>query len=182
MASHDAVPHEIVPPGTTLYRCVARPGDVVVIHAMGRFRAARVTRVGPKRAYLIHPAANPNSLPHQPTRPLSEVYALVGTEIAGVVSAGECRRYGHSLTTPNQPECVVQTRALCALGEAVRQERERAGFSAVALAAASGIQTTKLQALEAGQLDADFDLLVALTQALKTRLSKLFSRAEALGI
>ena len=41
---------------------------MVVIHAMGRFRAARVTRLGPKRAQLIHPAANPDQLPHRPTR------------------------------------------------------------------------------------------------------------------
>lgn len=97
MATHDAIPHEIITPGTTLYRCDAGPGEVVVIHAMGRFRAARVIRVGPKRAYLIHPAANPDQLPHRPTRPRTELYALVGTEPAGVVKAGARGRDGHSL-------------------------------------------------------------------------------------
>ena len=97
MATHDAIPHEILPPGTILYRCDARLGEVVVIHAMGRFRAARVIRVGPKRAYLIHPAANPDQLPHRPTRPRTELYALVGTEPAGMVKAGARGRDGHSL-------------------------------------------------------------------------------------
>jgi transcriptional regulator with XRE-family HTH domain len=53
--------------------------------------------------------------------------------------------------------------------EAVRQERERAGFSAVALATASGIQASTLEALEAGRLDAELDLLLALAQALDIR-------------
>ena len=47
MASHDAIPHETIHPGTTLYQCESRPGEVVVIHAMGRFRAARVTKSDP---------------------------------------------------------------------------------------------------------------------------------------
>lgn len=98
MASHDAIPHETIQPGTTLYRCDAQPGEVVVIHATGRFRAARVTSVGPNHACLIHPAANPEHLPHQPTRPKTELYALVGTEIVGVVKAGSNSRDGHSLT------------------------------------------------------------------------------------
>ncbi len=98
MASHDAVPHETIKPGTTLYRCEPRPGEVVVIHAMGRFRAARVTRVDPKRAYLIHPAANPDHLPHQPTRSRTEVYALVGSDAVGVVKADAQRQDGHSLS------------------------------------------------------------------------------------
>lgn len=97
MASHDAIPHETIHPGTTLYQCESRLGEVVVIHAMGRFRAARVTKVGPRRAHLIYPAANPDHLPHQPTRHLTEVYALVGTEAAGVVKAGARGRDGHSL-------------------------------------------------------------------------------------
>lgn len=103
MASHDAVPNEIIQPGTRLYRCQAKPGDVVVIHAQGRFRAARVTRLGPKRAQLIHPAANPDHMPHHPSRARAELYALVGTELAGVVTAGSKGRYGHSLTLPATP-------------------------------------------------------------------------------
>jgi hypothetical protein len=109
MAAHDGIPHEIVPPGTTLYRCEAQPGDVVVIHAMGRFRVARVLRVGPKRAHLIHPAAHPDHTPHHPTRPRTEVYALVGSEAVGVVTAGARGRDGHTLasapasSSPHEP-------------------------------------------------------------------------------
>lgn len=108
MAAHDAVPHEIIPAGTMLYRCDAGRGEVVVVHAMGRFRAARVIRVGPKRAYLIHPAANPDHLPHRPTRPRTEIYALVGVEPAGVVKAGARGRDGHSLAPITTPEGSVQ--------------------------------------------------------------------------
>ena len=80
----------------------------------------------------------------------------------------------------HEDETRTRARALLALGEAVRQERERAGFSAVALATASGIQASKLEALEAGRLDADLDLLLALAQALDIRSSAFFIRAEAL--
>jgi hypothetical protein len=112
MAAHDGIPHEIIPPGTTLYRCEAQPGDVVVIHAMGRFRVARVLRVGPKRARLIHPAANPEHTPHHPTRPRTEVYALVGNEAVGVVAAGARGRYGHTLAAePAGPTPHEQSRS-----------------------------------------------------------------------
>jgi transcriptional regulator with XRE-family HTH domain len=77
-------------------------------------------------------------------------------------------------------ECGARARALRTLGEAVCQERERAGFSAVALATASGIQASTLEELEAGRLDADLDLLLALAQALDIRPSTFFTRAEAL--
>jgi transcriptional regulator with XRE-family HTH domain len=77
-------------------------------------------------------------------------------------------------------EARTRARALRALGEAVRQERERAGFTAAALAAASGVQTSELEALEAGRLDADLDLLLALAEALDIRSSAFFTRAEAL--
>lgn len=99
MAVHDGIPHEIIQPGTVLYRCEAQPGDVVVIHAMGRFRVARVLRVGPKRAHLIYPAANPSHTPHHPTRLRSEVYALVGNEAVGVITAGVRGRHGHTLAS-----------------------------------------------------------------------------------
>jgi transcriptional regulator with XRE-family HTH domain len=104
-------------------------------------------------------------------------------EGSGVVLArvlGDARAFLREIEERIDHECGARARALCALGEAVRQERERAGFSAVALAAASGIQTSKLEALEAGRLDAEFDLLLALAQALETRPSTFFIRAEAL--
>jgi len=180
MASHDAIPHEIIPPGTTLYRCEVRPGEVVVIHAMGRFRAARVIRVGPKRAYLIHPAANPDHLPHKPTRPRTEVYALVGTDPAGVVKAGARGRDGHTLAPITGPG-KDRAREFLALGEAVQRERNRHGLSVEALASAARVQASQLQALEAGQHDADLDLLLALAQALDIQVSAFVLSAEAQG-
>lgn len=101
---------------------------------------------------------------------------------SGVVLArtlSDARAFLREIEERINDEC-GERRALGALGEAVRQERERAGFSAVALATASGIQASKLEALEAGRLDADLDLLLALAQALDIRYSAFIIRAEAL--
>lgn len=65
MASHDAIPHGTFPAGTTLYECDARAGDVVVILARGRFRAARVLSVASERARLIYPAERAAALPRR---------------------------------------------------------------------------------------------------------------------
>jgi len=119
MAAHDGIPHEIILPGTMLFRCDAQPGDVAVIHAMGRFRVARVVRVGPKRAHLIHPAANPSHMPHHPTRPRAEVYALVGTEAVGVVTAGARGRDGHTLGPAASPPCEPEPALAASVGLAV---------------------------------------------------------------
>ena len=104
-------------------------------------------------------------------------------EGSGVVFArtlGDARAFLREIEERIDDECGARARALRALGEAVRQERGRAGFRVVALAAASGIQTSELEALEAGRLDAELDLLLALAQALDIRSSAFFIRAEAL--
>jgi transcriptional regulator with XRE-family HTH domain len=112
-------------------------------------------------------------------------WQLAGPDPAGsgVVLArtlGDARAFLREIEERIDDECGAPARALHALGEAVRQERERAGFSSVALAAASGVQESKLEALEAGRLDADLDLLLALAQALDIRYSAFIIRAEAL--
>ena len=102
---------------------------------------------------------------------------------SGVVLArtlSDARAFLREIEQRIDDECGARARALRALGEAVRQEREQAGFSALALATASGIQASKLEALEAGRLDADLDLLLALAQALDIRYSAFIIRAEAL--
>jgi transcriptional regulator with XRE-family HTH domain len=72
-----------------------------------------------------------------------------------------------------------QARELHALGEAVQHERSRRGLSVEALASAARVQASRLQALEAGQIDPDYDLLLALAQALDIRASAFVIRAEA---
>ena len=72
-----------------------------------------------------------------------------------------------------------QARELHALGEAVQHERSRRGLSVEALASAAGVQASRLQALEAGQIDPDYDLLLALAQALDIRASAFVISAEA---
>lgn len=104
-------------------------------------------------------------------------------EGSGVVLArtlSDARAFLREIEERIDDEFGARARALRALGEAVRQERERAGFSAVALAAASGIPASELEALEAGRLDAELDLLLALAQALDIRSSAFVIRAEAL--
>lgn len=97
MASHDAIPHGTFPAGTTLYECDARAGDVVVIRARGRFRAARVLSVASERARLIYPAERAAALPRRPSRRREELYALVGASVAGVIRAGGASGVGDRL-------------------------------------------------------------------------------------
>ncbi len=102
---------------------------------------------------------------------------------SGVVLArtlSDARAFLREIEERIDEECGARARALRGLGEAVRQERERAGFTAVALAAASGIEASELGALEAGRLDADLDLLLSLARALDICASAFFIRAEAL--
>ena len=87
MASHDAIPHGAFPDGTILYECDAHAGDVVVIRARGRFRAARVLSVASGRARLVYPAERPAALPRRPSRRRDELYALVGAQVAGVIQS-----------------------------------------------------------------------------------------------
>jgi len=69
---------------------------------------------------------------------------------------------------------------LRALGEAVRQIRLERGIDTAALAAALGVKPTRIEALEAGESDPRFELLLALAEALGVRPSALTIRAEAL--
>ena len=71
-------------------------------------------------------------------------------------------------------------RTLLVLGQAVRQVREEQGWKTDELAVATGIAQAQIQALEAGRLDPDYDLLLALAEGLGVRPSALFIRAEEL--
>jgi transcriptional regulator with XRE-family HTH domain len=106
-------------------------------------------------------------------------------EGSGVVLArtlGDARAFLREIEERIDQERGAHSRALRALGDAVRQERERAGHSTVKLASACGIQTSKLEELEGGRLDAELDLLLALAQALDIPCSRIFTRAEALTV
>lgn len=71
-------------------------------------------------------------------------------------------------------------RDLFFLGQAIGQLREERGLSTEVLAAAAGIERTRIQALEAGALDPDYDLLLTLAEALGIRISAFVIRAEEL--
>lgn len=71
-------------------------------------------------------------------------------------------------------------RDLFFLGRAIGQLRGECGLSTDAFAAAAGIERTRIQALEAGQLDPDYDLLLTLAEALGIRVSAFVIRAEEL--
>lgn len=67
------------------------------------------------------------------------------------------------------------------LGKAVREIREQRGIAVGELAAATGMDRTRIEALEAGRLDPDLELLVALADGIGVRLSVFVVRAEELG-
>jgi transcriptional regulator with XRE-family HTH domain len=67
------------------------------------------------------------------------------------------------------------------LGLAVRQLREQRRLSQDHLAAAAGLTSRRMQSLEAGRLDPDYMLLLALANALNVRAGALVIRAEELA-
>jgi XRE family transcriptional regulator, regulator of sulfur utilization len=74
-----------------------------------------------------------------------------------------------------------ERRLLASLGKTVRRLREAQGLDVSELAEASGTRPERIQALEAGQFDPTYDLLVALAAALGVQPSALIIRAEELG-
>jgi transcriptional regulator with XRE-family HTH domain len=67
------------------------------------------------------------------------------------------------------------------LGQAIQSVREAKGLSVEALAAATEVTGNQLQALERGQLDPDYELLLRLAECLDTRPSAFVLKAEKLG-
>jgi transcriptional regulator with XRE-family HTH domain len=70
---------------------------------------------------------------------------------------------------------------LLLLGKAIRELREQHRVSAGALAARAELSEADLSALESGQVDPDFELLLALAEAIGVRPSAFFVRAEQLA-
>jgi transcriptional regulator with XRE-family HTH domain len=70
---------------------------------------------------------------------------------------------------------------LVALGKAIEQLREQHAIAASELAAAAGIARERLAALEAGEVDPPYDLLLALADGLDVRLEELVRLARELG-
>jgi transcriptional regulator with XRE-family HTH domain len=70
---------------------------------------------------------------------------------------------------------------LLVFGKALRAVREERGLGAGELAAASGVPQARIAALERGELDWHFELLMELAEGLGIRPSELFVRAEKLG-
>lgn len=69
---------------------------------------------------------------------------------------------------------------LALLGQAVRQLREQQTMSADELADATGTSRLRIDAIEAGQLDPGYALLLALAEGLRTQPSVLVALAEQL--
>ncbi len=70
---------------------------------------------------------------------------------------------------------------LLVLGKAIQEIRERHGLDAGDLAAAAGVAPARVAALEDGQLDPDFELLLALAKSMGIRPTAFFLRAEELS-
>ncbi len=71
--------------------------------------------------------------------------------------------------------------ALVALGRAIQKMREERDIDAGRLAAAAGVGRERLEALESGRLDPDFNLLLQVAEAMGVRPSAFFRRAERMG-
>lgn len=79
------------------------------------------------------------------------------------------------------PKRTHKTDELALLGEAIRQLREERRLGQRELALAAGVAERRIQALEAGRLDPDYLLLLALAKALGVRAGVLVIRAEELA-
>jgi transcriptional regulator with XRE-family HTH domain len=79
------------------------------------------------------------------------------------------------------PERPHTTYMLRGLGLAVRERREQRRLSQASLASALGVASQRIGALERGQLNLRYELLVALADALGVQVGELVSRAEALA-
>jgi transcriptional regulator with XRE-family HTH domain len=71
-----------------------------------------------------------------------------------------------------------QEQNLAILGQAIRQVRERQDVTASELAAATGVERKQIDALEAGQLDPTYELLLVLARGLGIRPSVFIVCAE----
>jgi transcriptional regulator with XRE-family HTH domain len=79
------------------------------------------------------------------------------------------------------PDRAQKTHDLLFFGRAVRELREKRPLSTSQLAAAVGVEERRIRALEAGQLDPDYELLIALADGLGVRVAELVIRAEQLA-
>jgi transcriptional regulator with XRE-family HTH domain len=67
------------------------------------------------------------------------------------------------------------------LGQAIRSVREEKTSTVGELATAVGVRSERLQALESGALDPDYELLLRIADCLNTSPSALVIRAEELA-
>jgi DNA-binding XRE family transcriptional regulator len=79
-----------------------------------------------------------------------------------------------------EPLSDSERRNLVNLGRALRALREQQGLSASDLAGDAGVPLARIAAIEDGQYDPDFELLLALADGLRVRPSAIFRRAEEL--
>ena len=68
-----------------------------------------------------------------------------------------------------------------ALGQAVRELRQKRGLTQEQVAQASGIAPTYISDIERGVRNPSYELLIELAGALRTPLSEIVKRAERIG-
>lgn len=74
-----------------------------------------------------------------------------------------------------------EKRALVALGRTVRQVREERGMASSHLAVTAGIDVDLIAAIERGEHDPHYDVLIALADGLDITTAALFNRADTLS-
>ena len=65
---------------------------------------------------------------------------------------------------------------LIRFGQTIRQVREREGVSVADLAARTGIDAQRINAIEDGQIDPALDVMIALAEGIGVRLSALIPK------
>ena len=72
------------------------------------------------------------------------------------------------------------TKARIALGQAIREIRERQGYDVEAFATASGVSQRTITRVEAGDRESNYELLIALARGLGVQASEIYRRADEL--
>ncbi len=107
-----------------------------------------------------------------------------GNGVALTRTLGDARAFLHEVEVRVDHEAASMAGRFLerlALGQAIRYEREQRGVSAVALAIVIGVTPKRIEAIEAGRSEVNFEILVKLRDALDLRADELFRRAARLA-
>jgi hypothetical protein len=135
MAAHDAIPHEIIPPGTTLYRSDVRTGEVAVIHAMGAL-SGRASHAPRSQARVSDPSRGEPRALSPPAHETPNRGLRAGGDRAGRSGTGRSARTRRPLARADRHAASIRrsrwagvTRALSRISAGRHRDDRRLGGS-----------------------------------------------------